>query len=168
VKHTKNIVISILAITALYSKPMQTAVPAVEIYNKSNSDIEVRIENMNDGIFLISGRLSPKDTWKPNIDINTKLRFRILTLEEKPSICSFTIDAPGKTKYLSWNPGSGKGSFYPQTGPLMGLMGKTQSGLSLKKNITSSQIKLEVCKFLHFKEDMDRLMRNFTKTPWNF
>ncbi len=167
-KNTKNIFFSILAITALYSKPMQRAdVPTVEIYNKSNNDIRVRIENMKDGVFQ-TGRLSPKDTWKPNIDINAQLRFRILELNDNPSICSFTINAPGKTKYLSWNPENSKGPFYPQTGPLMGLMGKTESGLSLKNNITSSQIKREECKIIRFKEEMDNLMRNFAKTPWAF
>lgn len=44
---------------------------------------------------------------------------------------------PGKTVYLTWD-GS---NMRPQTGPRLGLSGKTETGLSLSKNISSGDIK---------------------------
>ena len=59
----------------------------------------------------------------------------------------YTINAPGKTKYLTWNPAKAT-PLYPQTGPMMGLMGRynplgagtTESGLPLGNNVTEREI----------------------------
>ena len=51
----------------------------------------------------------------------------------------YTLNAPGKTKYITWNPAKSP-NLYPQTGTFMGLTGKSDSGYSLKNNMTQSQI----------------------------
>ncbi len=45
---------------------------------------------------------------------------------------------PGRTVYLTR---TAKGDFKPETGPLKGLLGKTDSGLSLKNNVQEKDIK---------------------------
>ena len=51
----------------------------------------------------------------------------------------YTLNAPGKTKYITWNPAKSP-NLYPQTGTLMGWSGKSDSGYSLKNNMSQSQI----------------------------
>jgi hypothetical protein len=51
----------------------------------------------------------------------------------------YTLNAPGKTKYITWNPAKSP-NLYPQTGTFMGLTGKSDSGYSLKNNMSQSQI----------------------------
>lgn len=51
----------------------------------------------------------------------------------------YTLNAPGKTKYITWNPAKSP-YLYPQTGTFMGLLGKSDSGYSLKNNLSQSQI----------------------------
>ena len=51
-----------------------------------------------------------------------------------------SINAPGKTKYLTWNPAKSP-YLYPQTGPLMGLLSRTSSGYPLAVNVKQSDIR---------------------------
>ncbi len=146
-KNIKNILTAVVTAAVLYcpqtiqcSAPLNA--PDVEIYNKSNEDITVFITNLDNqvprSINVAKGMAVKYDT-----DINSELKFEIWSLSNKNAnrlLAVATINAPGKTKYLTWNPEK-KPSLYPQTGPLLGLMGKTQSGLSLKDNISSSMIK---------------------------
>ena len=58
----------------------------------------------------------------------------------------YNINAQGKTKYLTWNPAKFNTAakyFYPQTGKFGGLLGTSESGNSLEKNITQSDIKMK-------------------------
>ncbi|HXW53566.1 MAG TPA: hypothetical protein VEL47_05635, partial [Myxococcota bacterium] len=56
----------------------------------------------------------------------------------------YLINAPGRTKYLTWNPAKFPSDahefLYPQTGPWLGLLWVTESGFSLKKNVSQSDI----------------------------
>jgi hypothetical protein len=146
-KNIKNILTAVVTAAVLYcSQTIQCSAslsaPDVEIYNKSNEDITVFITNLDNqvprSINVAKGMAVKYDT-----DINSELKFEIWSLSNKNAnrlLAVATINAPGKTKYLTWNPEK-KPSLYPQTGPLLGLMGKTQSGLSLKDNVSSSMIK---------------------------
>ncbi|HXW52862.1 MAG TPA: hypothetical protein VEL47_02025 [Myxococcota bacterium] len=56
----------------------------------------------------------------------------------------YKIDAQNKTKYITWNPAKYHSEpakyFYPQTASWMGYSGTTESGYSLKDNISQSDI----------------------------
>ncbi|HLJ31838.1 MAG TPA: hypothetical protein VKU36_05340 [Candidatus Babeliales bacterium] len=150
-KNTKNILLSLFTITAICSsQSMQSSEffedihnkVAVEIYNKDQRDIGVAIIDLktSDAYTMVvpSGQARKYDA-----NINSPLRFEIWSpLSPGKALGVFSVNAPGKTKYLTWNPAKYP-ALYAQTGPLMGLLGKTESGLPLKNNIKSSQIKLE-------------------------
>ena len=135
-KNVKNISLAITIAALINTQCTQSAVPVIEIYNKSNNVIKVTI-------FAGPNRVSTdavvysNDTWKPTqaVDPNSVLDIHITD----GRVYHFNIQAPGKTKYLTWNPAKSM-PLYPETGPLLGLMGQTKSGLSLKNNVSSSQI----------------------------
>lgn len=148
-KNIKNILTVVVTTAVLYcSQTIQCSrslsAPNIEIYNKSNEEITVLITNVDNQV--PRAITVPKGmAVKYDADINSELRFEIWSLSklnEKRFLATATINAPGKTKYLTWNPEK-KPSLYPQTGPLLGLMGKTQSGLSLKDNLSPSMIKIQ-------------------------
>jgi len=71
-------------------------------------------------------------------------------INPKPDfIFGFEPSARGKTKYLTWNPAKHNKpnmNFYPQTGPLMGFLGKSEGGYSLKYNVKQADIRLKATK----------------------
>lgn len=157
-KNTKNIFVSMVVIAAALgsSQIIQSAEffnePAVAIYNKSKEDITVNIMNLENNVAYIMGIPGEKEG-RYDADINSRLRFEIWSQSDsnkEKTLGVFSIDAPGKTKYISWDPAKSP-ALYPQTGPLMGfgkLVGmKSKFGLSLKNNVTPSQIKTEKAQY---------------------
>lgn len=118
--------------------------PGFELYNKAPNTIYV----INSFMDIIE--IAPNNgKFAKDINLNDPISFSIYN--QKPSfsragpsanftpVISVTINAPGKTKYLTWNPAKTP-SLYPQTGQLMGLLGKSDTGWSLSKNLSQSQI----------------------------
>ena len=126
-------IISILIISVIYAQ----ASP-FELYNKANQTISVTIHEIGYQGYAYTieskGQLA--------LDLNFAHTFYIAIIEGETIIREFSIKPLGKrTMYLTWNPAKAP-YLYPQTGPLMGLMGKTVSGLPLDKetNVDQSQI----------------------------
>jgi hypothetical protein len=144
-KNTKNIFLPIATITLFLT--IQTAVasqePNFEITNKSTTDISVYLahgNNQSKGMLV-----KPQQRQQYQINPNDSCVIIINTEDESGfGRFNYSLDAPGKTKYVTWNPDK-KPALYPQTGPLAGfgkLIGmKTASGLSLNNNIAAGQIK---------------------------
>ena len=148
-KNTKNMLLSMTIIAALCSaQSAQSAeffdAPTIEIFNKKEECV-VAITNLNNGAVMVMG-IPSNQTKRHDTDINAKLKMQFWSLGGRP-MGAFIINAPGKTKYLSWNTAKSI-PLYPQTGPLKGLFGRynpfgkgtTESGLSLSNNITEKQI----------------------------
>lgn len=143
-KNSKNILLTIVALIS--TQFIQSAeffnAPAVEIYNKDSKEVVVIIINLDNDekhSLIVQGGKSVKY----DADINSKLRFEFWsTTNKNQALGVFSVRAAGKTKYLSWDPAK-KPSLYPQTGTLYGLLGRTKSGLSLKNNVTASDIQQE-------------------------
>jgi hypothetical protein len=109
---------------------------------------------------VIDGELSTADVqsnqkFLKTVDINKPIRIGIYNQPTKNISTSFLsgaitpqpnvvyeLNAPGKTKYVTWNP-SKSPFLYPQTGPLMGMTGKSDSGYPLSNNLAQSQIILK-------------------------
>jgi hypothetical protein len=150
-KNTKVLFISITSVITLLSSQGMQAAPAFEIYNKDKESIQVNIADISGNIRKdkATAYVSPNQQWNSGsraISLNDKLLIEIST-KKNPRLTKFVIDAPKRTKYLSWNPAKSP-SLYPQTGPLMGLMGlvgmgQTKSGLSLENNVKASDIQTE-------------------------
>ncbi len=167
-KNTKNIFFSILAITlflisqsslaseqlakksSALVKKMQG--PGFEVFNKSANTITITIF-MNEK-FLRYADIAPQQGFSLDIDVNQPIQLGVYDPKTKVSTGTFsreitpkapyfyTLNAPGKTKYLTWSPDKST-PLYPQTGPLMGLgkmIGmKSRSGYPLDNNISSVQ-----------------------------
>lgn len=117
-----------------------------EIMNKASNPIFVTIQN--DGKTLVENRqvagsrgsagtygylrLSGINTTKPTI----------LIVRYLDDARIYTVDTDqGETIFLTWD----KNNFpRPQTGPLFGLLGQTESGLSLGDNIGKNQIRQSI------------------------
>ena len=87
-------------------------------------------------------KVDPNQALQDNIDTSADISLNITSPKYE---ASFKLKCNGKTAYVSWNTAK-KMPLYPQTGPLMGLMGKTESGLSLSNNIKSSDFGVSVVK----------------------
>jgi hypothetical protein len=149
-QNIKSLFISIVSSIAIFSAPLSASSapsgsfdPVVEIYNKEGESIQVNLIDVSGSTqkAITTAYVSGNRQWNSGprvIDMNNKMLIEVL--KQNKLIGRFLIDAPGKTKYLSWNPAKSP-ALYPQTGPLMGLMSKTDSGLSLKNNVSASQIR---------------------------
>jgi hypothetical protein len=116
--------------------------PVVEIYNKDKDSIQVNLIDVGGSMqkTIATAYVAPSQQWNSGsrvIDMDNKMMIEVL--KQNKIIGRFMISAPGKTKYVTWNPAKSP-SLYPQTGPFMGFMGTTDSGLSLKNNVSSGQI----------------------------
>lgn len=85
------------------------------------------------------------------LDTNSEIRLFIgQSSNVSPENYEFEIsfaNAQGKTKYITYNPSKSsdkKKWVYPQTGTFMGLSGKTETGYSLNKNISSNNINIKL------------------------
>lgn len=124
--------------------------PGFELFNKASNTITITI--FIDGVFTKLFNIQPQGKAQLTVDVKKPIQLGIYNQETKISTTTFTrnitpkpdhsytLDAPEKTKYLTWNPAKGNAPLYPQTGPLMGLMGKTESGLPLNNNISAKEI----------------------------
>ena len=141
-KHTQNIFTLIVSIVTLSSVQYVFSAPVIEIYNKTNESIQVDIADANSKKDITTAYVGPDQQWnsgdRTTIDLSTKLLIQVST-KANPSPKAFIIDAPGKTKYLSWDSAKSQ-PLYPQTGPLLGLLGKTKSSLSLSNNLKAENI----------------------------
>jgi len=145
-KNSKKIVVSLITIALLCLHAPQKAEvshePTVEIYNKTSQDLGVTIVNLDNGI-INTITIPGKQAQKYNAHIDSRLKFEMWSpTNPNQALGIFSISAPGKTKYVSFDPAKSP-ALYPQTGTLMGFGEKTKSGLSLKNNITSHDIKVE-------------------------
>lgn len=134
-KRTKSISIVATIVALISTQYAQSAAPVLEIYNKSKNIINVTVRSNKATIEMSIDPNTQRIPHQP-VDINSELS---IFITEQNRSHGFYIKAPGKTKYLTWNPAK-KTPLYPETGPLMGFMGKTESGLSLKNNVTRSEI----------------------------
>ncbi|HLJ31830.1 MAG TPA: hypothetical protein VKU36_05300 [Candidatus Babeliales bacterium] len=138
IKNIFTIFVTLLTTQCIFSEPV------IEIYNKTNESIQVDIADGSSRKDITTAYVNPNEQWnsgdRTTITLNTKLLMQVST-KANPSPKAFMIDAPGKTKYLSWDPAKSQ-PLYPQTGPLLGLLGKTKSGLSLSNNINTENIAL--------------------------
>ena len=138
-----NILLTIVSLAGLFS--MQSNISAelgFELVNKSTKSIKVTliVEKGPEEQNLESYNVAAKDLLVlPTISVNDKVTITI-TDQSILEPGSYIIDAPGKTKYLTWDP-SKVSPLYPQTGTYMGLSGISESGLSLKNNISKDQLK---------------------------
>lgn len=159
-KITKNIFVSIVSVVVLMFSQVSFAGtaellkkiqgPGFEVFNKASNPITITI--FMDGAFLRYADIGSNQKFLLNIDVNKPMQLGIYNQKTKISTGTFsrditpapqylyTLNAPGKTKYLTWNPAKSP-SLYPQTGPLMGLLGKSDSGYPLSSNLTQGQIR---------------------------
>jgi hypothetical protein len=150
----KNIKKILLAITVIVSTTAYNIHAALtfELFNKSDNNIRWILATENETLAsmeLAAGKKAylPEEKNKIAFDAPDLLLSIIVTSDRNEHIYRHHILASGKTKYLTWNPAK-QPHLYPQTGPLMGLMGKynpfgkgkTESGLPLNNNVQSSQI----------------------------
>ncbi|HLJ31839.1 MAG TPA: hypothetical protein VKU36_05345 [Candidatus Babeliales bacterium] len=143
-KNSKKIVISIILCSLHFLHGAQALnEPTVEIYNKTTRDLGVTVINLDNGI-TSTLTIPAEQAQKYNTHIDSRLKFEMWSPSNPTQALGiFSINAPGKTKYLSWDPAKST-ALYPQSGSLMSFGDKTKSGLSLKNNIKSSDdIKVE-------------------------
>jgi uncharacterized protein (DUF3820 family) len=108
--------------------------PVIEVSNKQGASVELNIAEVGP-----NGRVN-----YPTVYIQDQQRWnsgqRVVDMGGR-MVGRYIIDAPGKTKYVTWD---GK-KLYPRTGSLGGfgkVLGmKTDTGLSLANNVSSSQIR---------------------------
>jgi hypothetical protein len=136
-KNIKNIIFTIVSV-ALFSISTNHAEPNFELYNKDKAPIGVMIGSQQQIVQAnkqLALTINSSQSLYIEVYPNTSIKENMMMVTPY----KFKINAQGKTVYLSWNP-TKSSPLYPQTGPLMGLMGKTESGLSLSNNISSSNI----------------------------
>lgn len=137
--------------------------PGFEIINKAPTPIWVALSLSNDLVIAPMGQVEIAAGKKCALVIDTEKAATIGVYESNPGKVSssfsfssggftqlspqptyvYSINEPKKTKYLTWNPakyGTPAKYFYPQTGILMGLLGKSDSGYPLSNNISASSI----------------------------
>ncbi|HLJ31832.1 MAG TPA: hypothetical protein VKU36_05310 [Candidatus Babeliales bacterium] len=138
-KNTKNIILGAMLVMVVTTKAVSTD-PNFEFYNKSNAPAHVFV-TVNDAFSIAenvdAGKIL-RQTVKPNSSITVEI-----TPASGGASQTFELNPADKTAYVSWNPEK-KPALYPQTGPLKGIgkmLGmKSNSGLSLKNNLSASQI----------------------------
>jgi hypothetical protein len=127
----------------------KTQGPGFELYNKASNTITAAV--------LVDGKLTTQDVpsnkkFLLTVDTSKPVRLGIYNqptknvskawmseaLTPQPNAV-YELNASGKTKYVTWNP-SKSPALYPQTGTLMGLSGKSDSGYPLVSNLGQSQI----------------------------
>lgn len=130
----------------------KTQGPGFELFNKASHTISVAL--------LIEGQLSTQDVtsgskFLKDVDVSKPMRLGIYNKPTKgisTALLSgaitpqpdfvYELNASGKTKYVTYNP-SKNPALYPQTGPLMGITGKSDSGYPLGSNLSQSHIILK-------------------------
>ena len=135
-KNMKKLLITALMISSFISLSLCIqAEPNVELYNKSKNNITMFL-NRN-GNLIAGANIPAGGKWNYALE-NVAQSFSV-EIREGDQKKEWVINAPNKTYYLSYTPTKSP-SLYPQTGTLMGLLGKSDSGFSLKNNLKSSDI----------------------------
>ncbi len=116
------------------------AVPNFELLNKSKKTIQLTLSDELVGLpktkKSVTKDIASGKHWGYTTQKNSKITLKIT---DGGTSNNYSIYTPNKTTYLTYNPAKTP-SLYPQTGPLMGLVGNTESGLPLKNNIKSADI----------------------------
>ena len=135
-KNIKNIFLSISSVVTVATSFAMQVTPTFEIYNKDKQAIIVTLNQKKYTVDPGKNLQLAMSTIKPiSFDIEYSPGvYSIQTETEK-----YIIKAQGSTIYLTFD-SSHKPTLYPQTGPLMGLLSKTKSGLSLNNNVNPSEI----------------------------
>lgn len=157
-KNIKHILISIISIVAFASFQSTVAGttellksiqgPGFEVYNKATNPITITI--FIDGTFTQSADINAGGKFVKDVDVSKPMQIGIYdkitkvstnlfqTISPAPTFL-YDLNAPGKTKYLTWNPAKSP-ALYPQTGTFLGLSGKSDSGYPLGSNLSQGQI----------------------------
>jgi hypothetical protein len=145
-KNTKNIFVSVLSIVLLSLQTLCIAHDLTfELFNKDTKTIKWNLYDKQEKL-ISEGLLAPgQKAYLPQkaneIALNaSRLMLRVTSRHDGGAQMYYHIDAPGKTKCITWNPVKTP-ALYPQTGPYLGLAGTTESGLPLNNNVQSSEIR---------------------------
>lgn len=135
-KNIKTILALAVAIISIMSFSSSiNAVANFELFNKSNEGIDFTLECGSNKQKLF---VNPGEQKQATIGTCQTL-YVIITGRASKQTSTWEIRGSEKTRYVTYNPAK-KPYMYPQTGPLMGFLGKTESGLSLKSNVKQSDI----------------------------
>lgn len=134
-KNMNKLLTTALIISSFNLSSYIQAEPNVELYNKSKNNITMFL-NRN-GNLIAGANIPAGGKWSYALE-NVAQPFSV-EIRENDQKQEWVINAPNKTYYLSYTPTKSP-SLYPQTGTLMGLLGKSDSGFSLKNNLKSSDI----------------------------
>ena len=137
--------LAIMAITAVTSLQMVYAVPMFELVNKSDQSIQYILADLSKNHIcrdtVPGGTTSrPLEQLVENGKILDPVLLSIRVSGSKDFSRIFELNGKNVTKYVTWNPAKSP-NLYPQTGPMMGWKGVTESGLPLTNNIKASDIK---------------------------
>ena len=102
--------------------------PNFELYNKSDKDIRFRLKPEG-----AEFKLHPGDKKQLSLEDLSKSRGLDIWPEATgQALITYNL-APRRTLYMSWAGKKPKKGLYSQTGPLLGFLGTTESGLEFKK-----------------------------------
>jgi hypothetical protein len=121
-----------------------------EVYNKSLKSLWYRLtskDNQGNEVKSNIFRSWPTDAQKRDLDTNYETSLELWKMDPKekesaPGVLPkadwiYKFPGGGKTIYVTWD---NTEILRPETGPLLGKLGKTQSGLSLANNIKKEEI----------------------------
>lgn len=146
-KYSNMIPVILLALCGATARPMSNE-PGFSLHNKSNKKILVQVQNnvgivdkLKSGLVIEGVEVAPNAFYDKKIDITKKTTMTLYTIENQRPYYRATFSL-NKTIYVNWD---GQ-KLYHQKGPLMGIMGKTDRGYSLKNNIADNDIQLVAIK----------------------
>jgi len=145
-KNMKSILVKMTLLIATVTSYTLQAAPNFEIYNKSKTPIKVRVSNIRGE--ATESSVPADQVWRTTVNsVLHGFRVAITTADNDLEVFDLHPEDKDETAYVSFDPNK-RPALYPQTGPLMGLMGKhnpffgqTKSGLPLTHNIASVNIK---------------------------
>ena len=152
-KNIKCLFTSIISAITFLSMQSAIAAPNFEMFNKANEPIGIRIL-ANQDVYTDIVKPGTNNQYQKSINTSGAVEVEIypdtatttnLTSQMKfnPTKFKYSINANGKTVFLTWNPKETP-SLYPQTGKgLLRSFGgakTSESGHSLTNNITQAQI----------------------------
>lgn len=129
-------------ITALADSPREIGklrvnmMPSLEIYNKSANSISVSV--VQDRARTPFASVASGSCFESNPAM--KQEFTVYIIDNTQRSIMITMRPDGKNMYLTWDDESAHNGFRVQTGPMNGLKGVTESGLSLKNNVNKTEL----------------------------
>lgn len=118
--------------------------PSLEIYNKSAHDISVSV--VQDKARTPFVNVASGNCFEANPAM--KQEFTIYIIDNAQRSIMVTMRPDGKNMYLTWDDESIRSGFRVQTGPMNGLKGVTESGLSLKNSVNKDELQKNVVSML--------------------